>query len=90
MVTEDSCYNRTMASLKVQRVIPSVLVSSYFTTFCYVTIRMTAVESPPTVFVIIAVVAFNSSKVLMSTTHKKNWLIKCIHIGGPGTCLGTI
>ena len=56
MVAEDSCYDPTMASLKVQRIIPIVDVSSYFTTFCYVTIRKTAVESiSPTVM--IAVVA---------------------------------
>ena len=90
MVAEGSCYDLSMTSLKVQRSIPIIHISSYFTTFCYVTIRMTAVESPPAIFVIIAMVAFNSPKILISTTHEKNRLVKFIYIRCPRARLSAV
>ena len=64
MVAEDSCDELTiMLCSKVHVAIPTILIASYVAMSTVMTRRIATKEVQPTIFMVIVIIAINSSKV---------------------------
>lgn len=63
--------------------IPAVCITSTVAAPSCITRGKTAIEAPPTIFIMIMMIAFDSFEVVIWITHEIHWIVVIVHISCP-------